>query len=811
MRCNKITMDRKQFLRISGGTAASLAIGKFTLHAAGQTPHFAGPQGPSGELLVLEAAPPAGTKAVRFFIDDMQVSELTDLYAVKTNTQPVWKTMIDPAWLEAGPHTLRIEADTAQGTQVIDKKTIQGKGNHSDRKISLTGAWEFAAEKELPAGALEGATPAAAQPGYASGTWTKIFVPNSTGAVSEKWNQYEGILGVYRRNTGLHFQTGEQLFITLQSCYWSGRVFVNGKEAGYTYGGYLPARFNITNLARQGDNQIAVVVDNRFTSMGPFKRLNEFYWNWGGLIQEVYIEKHASVSLTDLRAEGSMSGRLQISFTGLNAAASAQKKQVTIEVADQSGKKVLGPVQVSVTIPPGEQVVKLAPITVSRPQLWNLETPHLYTVTAKGDFGTLKVRTGFRDVKVSGSDITINGNLIHNLQGFDRHADYPGLGRTQPGGLPYMELKLLRDKGFRFFRPAHYPTTPEQLDAADELGLLVIEEINVTGLRGAQLDSKEVKDFAAQQLTKMINRDRSHPSIIAWSMGNENFTEEQGAESYAEQTIALGRSLDPTRLFTMVTHRHTTDKTFRFQDIVCQNYYAGWYAKDINAIVTILDAIQAYAGNKPILISEYGAEAIPGRTGTTKGSEFWQGFVVDAHNRLLNDRKHLFGKMYWCSTDFWCRPNWTGGSPEPVGPFHVKSLISFGRDHKKLGWRVMFSPVRIILNPHTVKANDLGGDIELAPDKETTSIQVVTIKELKGRHVKGTMRVQPPKGFALDQLEYPFEVGPEQGQSFTLAFKGTLASADKAAQGFIYATVDEDTEAQPQLLNFIVKEEKPKQ
>jgi hypothetical protein len=762
-------------------------------------------------LITLNATPPAGTKAVRYFIDDMQFSEITDLYAVKTNTTPVWKTLLDPNWLTAGEHTLRIEADTDNGKQIIETKKIKGTHINTAQKLSLNGEWSFAEASDLPAGVLEGTTPTAVQPGYTQGTWTKVFVPNSIGAVSNKWNIYEGILGMYRRNVNISNLTkGEQLFITLHSVYWSGRVFINGIEVGETHGGYLPSRFNITEAIKQGNNEVAVIIDTRFSTRGAFKRLNEFYWNWGGLDQEVEIEKHPAVSMTDLRAEGSMSGTLRLQVTGLNATSSAQKKPITVEVYNASNKKVLGPVMASVDVRAGENIIKLNDIQVANPVLWNLEKPYLYTVIVKGDFGTLTERTGFRDVKVQGRDVVINGKVVEDLQGFDRHADYPGLGRTQPAGLAYQELKLYRDKGFRFFRPAHYPTTPAQLDAADELGLLVIEEINVTGLKGAVLASKEVMDFGAQQIRKMIERDRSHPSIIAWSVGNENLTEEDGAEEYVNYVISLGRSLDPKRLYTQVTHRHTNDRTFKYQDIVAQNYYAGWYAKDVNVIGNMLDVIQAYAGNKPIILSEYGAEAVPGKAGTEKSTEFYQGFVVDAHNRILNNKPHFFGKMYWCSTDFWCRPNWSGGSPAPIPPFHVKSLISYNREHKKLAWRVMFSPVRLIFNPHTVKNTELGGYVEIPADTLTTIKQVITVKEVRGQAVKGKLVLDLPKGFTTKTKEIPFQLQPNQNKSITVTFDGILSSADKTLDCFVKAIIDDDTEAQPLLLTLNIAPEKKK-
>src|SRR5690348_9784816 len=128
-----------------------------------------------------------------------------------------------------------------------------------------------------------------------------------------------GIRGICRRTVILkQAQADEQIAIVLQSCYWTGRVFVNGVEVGRTKGGYLPSRFDITDQVHDGSNQIAVIVDNRLSTMGVFKRLHAFYWNWGGLLQEVSIERHPSVAVTDMRATGSQSGTLQLWLTSVN-------------------------------------------------------------------------------------------------------------------------------------------------------------------------------------------------------------------------------------------------------------------------------------------------------------------------------------------------------------------------------------------------------------------------------------------------------------------------------------------------------------
>lgn len=802
-------MNRKDFLKINGGAAAGIFVGgliKPEWPATSNGSDFLPVNEKLPELIFLDADPPIDTVSVRYFIDNIQVSELTDLYAQQTNTKPIWRTIVDAGWFDPGEHKLKVEADTPQGTITIKESriVIPAKENAKRSSVSLTGAWKFANATDLPAGVAEGSSPQAVQSSFDIKKWKTILVPQSLGAVDNKWNQYDGILGVYRRSVRLEAPAkGEQISIVLQSCYWSGRVFINGTEVGQTKGGYLPSRFDITNEVRNGNNEIAIITDNRLSEMGVFKRLNAFYWNWGGLLQEVSIERNAEVSVIDMRVTGSQSGKLQLWFTTINKTTFAKKKNISVQVYDPSGKKILENRSIGITMPVGDGILAPAELKINNPLLWNLDEPNLYTIIATADGVTLKERTGFRDVKVSGADLYINDKIIENLQGFDRHADYPGLGRTQPSKLPYQELKELYDKGFRIFRPGHYPTTPAQLDAADELGMLVIEEINVTGLKGAQLATKEVRDFGAQQLTKLIHRDRSHPCIIAWSVGNENLTDEDGAEIYVKEIIELGRSLDNTRLFTHVTMRSTRDKTFQYQDIVAQNYYAGWYAPDINAIVDLLNSTQEYAGNKPIILSEYGAEAVIGREGTGKGTEFYQGHVVDSHNRLLHNRKHFIGKMYWSSTEFWCRPNWTGGNPVPITPFHVKALQGYHRQHNKLGWRVMFSPVRLSFASDAISKTLLGGELKISSGENDAVTIDITVQEISGKKVKGVVEVLLPDGFKADKIRQPFELEPNGSTTINIGFKGQMQSSFTSANGYIRAVIDRDTEAQPLLLTLL--------
>lgn len=738
----------------------------------------------------LRVRAPRDTTAVRFFLDDVQLSEITDLYAKQTKTAPQWKTATDAGWFSGGAHTLRAEAVTPTGTLTTTKRVVTRAEPSEAGTVNLNGGWRFTPARDLPDGDTAGDVPPVASPSYDDRSWPRIVVPDSWGAVRDAWNDDAGLLGVYRRTFRLDAPTaGERTALVFDSCFWECRYFVNGTPVGTSTGGYLPTRLDVTDAVGPGDNQLTVLVDNRTSTMGGYARpVQGLYWNFGGIMQQVHLERTPPVALTGTRAEGTLAGRLTLRPTGVNATGEDQTVRAQLTVDGPDGDRVLGPREVTTTVPAGGG--EASPITLDVPgaKPWDLDHPRLYTVhlKAQGDatWHELVEHTGFRDVEVKGLDLLLNGRPVQDLQGFDRHADYPGLGRTQPDGLADREIKALRDKGFRLFRPAHYPTTPAELDAADKYGLLVIEEINnITAQPGSFLAEQNVQDYGKRTLKRMVDRDRSHPSLFAWSVGNENATDSDGGADYVKNVIGYGRTIDPTRLYTQVSNRHLRDRAYPYQDFFAVNYYAGWYSP-LDSLRSQLDAIQNMA-KMPIVLSEYGAEAIYQRPGIGRGTEYYQAMIVDEHNRLLDDRPHMIGKMYWTSTEFWCTPTWgSGQTPDPVPPFHTKGLQTLFRDHK-LGWRVMFSPVRI------TRATVLE-----APEGEHVTLhEKVTIADARGQGGSGTVHVDTPDGFTAPDL--PFAVGPGGSTTVDVPLTGTVTEENREQQGFVHAIVDSDTEALP--------------
>lgn len=739
---------------------------------------------------------PAGTENVRFFLNNVQLSELTNQYAQDTHAAPIWKTAFDASWFPPGHYLLRALAQTPSGTISTTKAVILSRASLSASTESLDGAWRFASADELAPNATAGAQPLAVMPDFNDSAWATLVVPDSLGAVDQKWMRPHGLLGIYRRSFLLHsLLTDQQYYLVSDSCYWSCRYFVNGIEVGSSVGGYLPRRLNITKAIHAGHNTLAVLIDDRSTTMGIFNRLRYYYWNYGGLLEDIRLEVTPPVALTAFGAEGTAEGKLTLYPFGVNTTQHAQTIKAQVSILNSKGSRLFGPRSVSINLPAEGGAATTLALQIPHPRLWSLEHPNLYVVRLDVDGPHHKYflteQTGFRDITIRGPQLYLNGEPIDDLQGFDRHSDYPGLGRTQPAGLVDQEMLQLYRKGFRLFRPAHYPTTPAELDAADKYGMLVLEEINVTGLSGKELDSPAVIAFAHQQLKGEIDRDRSHPSIFAWSVGNENRTDQPGSPQYIANVIHYGKSLDPTRPFTEVSAQLTDDICYRYEDFVAMNIYGGWYTPKISDVVDAVNQVQSYSGDKPVVITEYGAGAVDGRPGYGPGTEYYQALTIDGYNQYLYHRPNFIGKMYWTSTEFIVGPKWDGGTPHPIPPYHVKGLLTYYRQ-PKLGWRVIFSPVRIEpIAPITVKTT---------AESAKLITRSIVLHNLTNHSVKGTFFITAPEGYTVAPGKKPFFVAPRHNTAVTITLKGTTLEDKSPQPGMVRAVINAQTEALPRLI-----------
>ena len=360
--------------------------------------------------------------------------------------------------------------------------------------------------------------------------WTRIEVPSC-------WEQqgfgayYYGTQGrgkpdddpVIPKETGTYrreFQIpaawdGRDVHIVFEAAMTDTSVSINGQSAGPSHqGGFYRFSYDITKLVKPGRNEIEVVVSKESSnqSVNHAERRGD-YWTFGGIYRPVWLEArprdHIAWTAIDARADGSFYARAHLNRPAPPGA------QLRAQVLDAAGNP-LGEALRAESISGDTAIIRGA---FSSPALWSAETPNLYSVKFTLETGADVVherreRFGFRTFEVRPRDgVYLNGHKIV-LKGINRHSFNPKTGRTLTREQNYADVRLIKGANMNAVRMSHYPPDPAFLEAADELGLYVLDEL--AGWQGFY-DTPT----GARLIGQIVRRDVNHPSILFWDNGNE--------------------------------------------------------------------------------------------------------------------------------------------------------------------------------------------------------------------------------------------------------------------------------------------------
>lgn len=410
---------------------------------------------------------------------------------------------------------------------------------------------------------------APAEPDFDASAWAPVtlphdwavelpFVPNPTYAPSGKPGDEdpraahgykplgrefpETSVGWYRRTFALPAEdAGKRLSIEFDGAFRDALVMVNGYVLEREESGYSPFRVDITDIARiGGDNVLAVRVD---ASLGE-----GWFYEGAGLYRHVWLVKTAPVHVPQwgVFVRARIDGTLEIDTDLVNESGAGQAFELTHVVLDAAGRSVLAVAPVADRIPAWERQSLSQTVTLPNPILWSLEAPHLYALVTEIKVGGAVVdrfvtRFGVRSIRFDPAQGFFLNDRPVKLKGTCNHQDHAGVGAAIPDALQVWRLEQLKAMGCNAYRAAHNPPTPELLDACDRLGMLVIDETRRMSSDPAAMD----------ELERLVRRDRNHPSVILWSIGNEE--PQQGAPRGAAVARTMKRlvnRLDPTRLVT---------------------------------------------------------------------------------------------------------------------------------------------------------------------------------------------------------------------------------------------------------------------
>lgn len=471
-----------------------------------------------------------------------------------------------------------------------------------------------------------------------------LTVPGDWNHQEEKFRYYEGLVWYFKTFDYQKKSAETQTYLYFGAVNYKADVYLNGTKVGSHEGGFTPFNFLLPDsLLRQRDNFIAVKVDNRrFPDRVP--AMEPDWWNYGGITRDVMLIEEPSVSIQDYCVRLKKDSRNEIEgWIKLNKAAGTD---VTLEIPELKLKKTLKAHTDSIAF--GYKVKGLS--------LWSPQSPKLYAVRLKAGGQILDDKIGFRDIRVDGLKVLLNGSPVF-FRGICIQEEIPQeMRRAYSKEDAVKLLSQAKELNANLVRLAHYPHSEYTLQVADSMGLMVWSEIPVF----QHIDCGNVKTQrnAHQQLREMITRDRNRASVVIWSIGNETYVGPARNE-FMKGLARAARAMDDYRLISSALEVYRPNGKFLVNDPLCEeldlvavNEYLGWYNSTPDECKTAQWDIRY---DRPLLISETGAEALGGYHAdrTVHWSEEYQEWYYQEQLGMMERMpEHFAGVCPWILNDF---------------------------------------------------------------------------------------------------------------------------------------------------------------
>jgi beta-galactosidase len=543
------------------------------------------------------------------------------------------RTRIDEGWRFALGHAVDPAQDFDHGTGVF----FFGKAGYGNgpaaaqfddrlwRRVDLPHDWAV----ELPF-SPRGSTP------HGSKAIGRAFPENSVG-----W---------YRRELAVPASAqGKRLALEFDGVFRDSVVWVNGHYLRREPSGYSSFRVDLTDYLHYGGRNVVAVRVDATTQEG-------WWYEGAGIYRHVWLTQteplHVDHWGTFVRA--TVSGRradVSVDTTVRNDGKTPESFSLEHVLRDPDGRVVARASVPARKVAADATTDVPAMLRVDAPRLWSLETPQRYTLTTQVRRGAQVVDSydtpfGIRTLRFDANEgFFLNGRHV-KLQGVNNHQDHAGIGVALPDAMHEVRLKMLKAMGVNAIRSAHHPATPELLDACDRLGVLVLDEHRMMGT------APQIRD----ELERMVRRDRNHPSVILWSVGNEEWGIENNelGTRLTQEMQAIVRRLDPTRPATQAASSSgQAEGTSVGSQVIGFNYKA---QHDI-------DAMHRRFPDRPMLVTEEGSThatrgiyatdparvqvaAYDKRTGGSSTASIEEGWRFNA------ERPFLAGMFVWTGFDY---------------------------------------------------------------------------------------------------------------------------------------------------------------
>jgi beta-glucuronidase len=509
------------------------------------------------------------------------------------------------------------------------------------------------------------------------------FATAPTLSVPGDWNtqdptlfRYEGVIW-YERDFDFQPKPGTRTFLHIGAANYRSHVWVNGKRLCDHEGGFTPFDCEATQVLHAGSNFVVIAVDStRLVDAIP--ALDYDWYNYGGLTRDVSLVEVPTQFIDDYEAH-LVSGTSNKISGYVHVEGAPAGLPVTVNIPEA---------HLSTTVTTDADGRATFSLTANSLSLWSPESPKLYKLEIAAGHDTLKDDVGFRDIRVEGTHILLNGKPIY-LRGVCVQGEAPyRTGRSYSEKDVDTLLSWVHELHANFIRLAHYPNDERMLRAADRQGIMVWSEIPLW--QNIAFANPDVYTKADTMLHEMIRRDRNKASILFWSVANEtpnNPTRTEFLTRLAQQAHAL----DSTRLVTAALNTARlegstmtlTDPLANALDVVGTNEYIGWYQGQPD----LADSITWNLPQKPVIMTEFGAGAKAGNHGTDadRWTEEYEANVYRHQFVMLNKIPQLRGTTPWVLMDF---RSPTRNLPVLQDGFNRKGLVS-ERGEKKQAFFVL--------------------------------------------------------------------------------------------------------------------------
>ncbi len=554
--------------------------------------------------------------------------------------------------------------------------------NRARTVIDLNGLWKFKIlddETEFVPGMV-------LEDGY---DWIAVPASYNDQREKEAYRKYAGLV-VYQRTVGIPaILKGQRLVLRFDAVTNGAVVYAGRKELTRHKGGYLPFEVELTeDILAQDEIMLTVLVDNRVNhstlpvgnepgkvaflgsdnagipSVEAGKRFqknmnipNFDFFNYAGINRPVRIYSTPAAYIQDVAlcpniGTDKTTGIVQYD---VDVEGNIDIDEVRVTIKDKNGNTVASATGATGTV------------EISNAHLWwpAPGEPYLYRACITYGDDYYEQTFGIRTVRVSGKQFLINDKPFY-FKGFGKHEDSAIHGRGFDLCLDVKDVGLIHWLGANSFRTSHYPYAEEMYDLCDREGIVIIDETPAVGIVDWPNDpykTLSVGEHHRNVVRDMIARDKNHPCVVMWSLGNEsdNTTFPESAYEYWRSLYKLAHDLDPqNRPVTLVCAQndYTKDIITRTMDVVCLNRYYGWYnlSGDLDGAMYALNVELDFWEDigKPVMFTEYGADAVAGIHGTAAEmfTEEYQAEFLLRHGEEFDKRDFIVGEQVWNFADF---------------------------------------------------------------------------------------------------------------------------------------------------------------